>query len=591
MGKRPSVSPRIVFGLSLIALAGGVAALSFAGKAPAWDRLPVHHGTAPQPPAIRPLAMPIGTNLDALSYWSPALPLLDLMKSAGPWVPHSDTTYDTGDPIQLDPQGWVERLPDPASGARATSVLVNILHDNPAAQGHTRYAVLYDGKGTIDATFGARVVDRSAGRIDVETGDDGGLALVLTAIDPADHLRNIRVVRADLLPLYRSGQSFDPAYLERIGGFPALRFMDWMSTNILYDKAGHALSGDTAIASAPLLDWRDRPRPEDRSWGEAGHGVPVELLVEIANRTGAEPWFTMPINASDDYVRGFATYVRDHLRPELKMHVELSNEVWNWSFPQAHYAEARAHALFGPDAKWLEWYGMRAAQVGAIWKTVFGEPPTRAAKPGRVAMVFGTQFAWKGLEAYGLDTERWRDAQGHMLHPADYFDEYAVAGYYDGIMNTDEAYETVRGWWRDADGGYGRAVAALKARIAQVNAPTYLYHGEQARRHGLRLVTYEAGYGEFTPPSHRDDQAYTDFLAKLQRRPEFRALETQNYRAFQTAGGALFMNYGIIGTPSKWGNWSALESVRQTSSPRYDAMRAWNAAEAVKGGSERAARR
>jgi hypothetical protein len=51
------------------------------------------------------------------------------------------------------------------------------------------------------------------------------------------------------------------------------------------------------------------------------------------------------------------------------------------------------------------------------------------------------------------------------------------------------------------------------------------------------------------------------------------------------------MNYGIIGTPSKWGNWSALESVRQTSSPRYDAMRAWNAAEAVKGGSERAARR
>ena len=57
MGKRPSVSPRIVFGLSLIALAGGAAALSFAGKAPAWDRLPVHHGSAPQPPAIRPLAM------------------------------------------------------------------------------------------------------------------------------------------------------------------------------------------------------------------------------------------------------------------------------------------------------------------------------------------------------------------------------------------------------------------------------------------------------------------------------------------------------------------------------------------------------
>ena len=303
--------------------------------------------------------------------------------------------------------------------------------------------------------------------------------------------------------------------------------------------------------------------------------MPVEAMVEIANRTGAEPWFNMPVNASDDYVRGFAIYVRDHLRPDLKVHVELSNEVWNWVFPQSRYAQARARALFGPDSNWLEWYGVRAAQIGTLWKSVFRQPPTGNSGAGRVAMVFGTQFGWKGLEANGLDTKDWRDDQGRPLRAGDYFDEYAITGYYGGVMSADEDYATVRGWWRDPDGGFDRAIAALRGRIENFNAPLYRYHAQVARRYRLRLVSYESGFGEVTPPSHQDDQAYTDFLIKLQRRPEIRVLENENYRAFQSAGGSLFLNFGIVGMPSKWGSWSALETLQQTTSPRYEAMRQW----------------
>src|SRR5689334_23654417 len=36
------------------------------------------------------------------------------------------------------------------------------------------------------------------------------------------------------------------------------------------------------------------------------------------------------------------------------------------------------------------------------------------------------------------------------------------------------------------------------------------------------------------------------------------------------------MNFGIIGTPSKWGSWSALESLYQETSPRYQALVDWN---------------
>ncbi|MFD1952562.1 hypothetical protein ACFSGX_17425 [Sphingomonas arantia] len=535
---------------------------------------PAGSAVEPRPPARRAV-LPIGTNLDGLAYWNPGLAMLDLMKSSSGWLPQTATEYDTGEPVALDRAGWVMRLPGPGSRLRYTSVLLNVIHDNPAAEPGARYVVSYVGQGTLDVVDvgGSTTLSRAPGRMVVRVSDTGSLYLRLSATDPAgrgDYVRDIRVVREADLPLHAAGLTFNPAFLEKVAPFAVLRFMDWMATNVLFDAAGRAIEGDAAIRAAPWLRWADRAVPTDRRWGDGGRGVPVEAMVEIANRTGAEPWFNMPINASDDYVRGFASYVRDHLRPDLAVHVELSNEVWNRMFPQALFAEAKARVRFGPDAKWMRWYGLRGAQVGAIWKSAFG-PAGR----GRVRMTYNTQFGWKGLEADGLDAPDWRDAAGRPAPTSAGYDDYAITGYYDGTMNDDAAVPVVQGWWTDADGGYGRAIKALTERIDTVNAPFYLYHAEQARKRGLTLVTYESGFGETTPMSQHGDATYTEFLARLQRRPEFHALETQNYRAFQAAGGALYVNFGIIGTPSKWGNWSALETVRQATTPRYQALRDW----------------
>ena len=573
MGRFPeslAASRRTFLGLAitLSLVACGEANVAAASKE---DDPPAAQG---KPEDMGPEDMGMGTNLDGLSYWSSALPTLDLMKSAGGWLPQAEGVYDTGEAVPLDRNGWP--LPSPRPH-RYRSLVVNVLHDNPAAPPGAAYVVLSEGTGSITAleVDGASVVSQVPGELHVTAGRSGSLYLSLDGDNP---VRNVRVVAEKYLPLYRAGLTFNPDFLARIDEFQVLRFMDWMNTNSLYASTGGPLIGEAAIAAAPQLDWADRPRPASMQWGDGSRGMPVEAMVEIANRIGAEPWFTMPINASDDYVRGFARYVRANLRPDLKVHVELSNEVWNWIFPQAFYARARARAVFGPDGDGLEWYGMRAAQVGMIWKGVFGEPEKRGARGGRVSMVFGTQFAWRGLEETALQTRHWRGADGTALRAADYFDEYAITAYYDGTMNVDEAVGQVRNWWKDKDGGYGRAVAALDRRIADFNAPLYRYHGDQARAHGLRLVSYESGYGEYTPISQHGNDVYTAFIVALQRRPEFARLETANYDAFAAAGGSLFMNFGIIGAPSKWGAWSALESVGQARSPRYDALMAWLAA-------------
>ncbi len=533
-------------------------------------------------------SLAIGTNLDGLAYWSPALPTIDLIRSADHWLPQNDAEYNTGERVSLDSHGWVKMLPGTNSPARYTRVNLNVLHDNPAAPADARYVVLYSGRGSLRLVEigGAKVIESSPGRMLVTPTSNGSLYLQITATDPSgtgDHIRDLHVVREDLLPKFKAGETFNPAFVEKIRPFHTLRFMDWMNTNVMFDRAGKPITQESLQRSAALIDWADRARPDDMRWGDQSRGLPVEALVELANRTGAEPWFNMPTNASDDYVRGFATYVRDNLRRDRRIHVEFSNEVWNFVFPQSRYAAARAVDELGPDVKWMEWYGKRAAQVGMIWNRVFGEPVKRGAgaDPGRVLVVYNTQFGWKGLEQLGLDTEHWRDAKGAHIRASDYFDEYAITGYYDGTMNTDASVKTVTGWWRDPDGGYGRAIAALHERIATFNAPYYVYHAGQAGKRGLRLVSYESGFGEYTPISQHNNQAYTDFLAKLQRRPEFHGLEMANYTAFKNAGGSLYMNFGIISTPGKWGNWSALETVHQQSSPRYRALTDWIAANPV----------
>jgi hypothetical protein len=44
-------------------------------------------------------------------------------------------------------------------------------------------------------------------------------------------------------------------------------------------------------------------------------------------------WLFVPA-ADDAYVRKLASFLRDGLRPDLRVYVKHSNEVWNQAFPQ-----------------------------------------------------------------------------------------------------------------------------------------------------------------------------------------------------------------------------------------------------------------
>jgi len=527
----------------------------------------------------------LGIGLGEFTYYSPELPFVDLFKSARSWFTQSDTQWDTneGKLLDLDQNGWVRSLPSAStssastfgtsisgtstssdSGSPAYSKVATLLtRDMANAYRSGRYVVMYDGTGKIDYSFDATKIEADSvlGRdvLQVDSSKGNGIYLKISETDPqktGDYIRNIRIYNEEDLPLVELGVQFNPEFIDNIKSFGTLRFMDWMHTN-----------------GSEQTSWSDRPKPSDTSWTEKG--MPVEIMVELANETGISPWFNMPVAATDDYMAQFAAYVRDHLDPSLKVHVEFSNEVWNWQFSQAHYAQEQAEKRWGKDpvggGGWMQWYGMRTAQMSKIWKDTFGSDRNR------VLSVLSTQAAWKGLEDPLLNTPAWVAEGNEPAYKS--VDEYAITGYFGNDLGTPENADVVRSWLSEPDGGFSKAFQQLQSggllpthdSVTDV-IDRFKYHAQVAASHGLDLVAYEGGQHLVGISGIENDPKMAQFFTALNRRPEMGQLYQQLLEGWKQSGGKLFNQFVDVSPYGKWGSWGALEKADQISSPKYDAL-------------------
>jgi hypothetical protein len=564
-----------LFALFAIALSLALVTFSFRTKLLRVLSEPASHGQSgsvtlsAQTTTASPAISSLGMGLSGLSDYSTQLPFLDAFKTARPWItqcvssdPGCNGQWDTNEQskLDLDANGWVKSLPTPGSGATYSRVGTLMYRDIPGKYPTGRYVVLYDGEGTITYSFESQKIDAESkpGRdvINVKDGS-GGIWLQITATDPkrkGNYIRNIRVVQEQYEKTFAT-QIFNPVLLDKLKGFKALRFMDWMHTNNSTHK-----------------DWANRAKPTDYSW--SWKGAPIEIMVALANRLQADAWFNMPHMATDDYVTKFAQYVKANLDPKLKAHVEYSNEVWNWQFQQATYAKEQGQARWGKDVgdAWVQWNGMKAAQVCDIWKGVFGN------QKDRVLCAIGTQTGWKGLEEPLLNAPKWV-AEGNQPPYKHGIDELAVTGYFSGQLGKPEHTNTVLSWRNDADRGFKKAFQQLKdgsllgtEDCVADTIDSFGYFQKVAQSKGLKLVAYEGGTHIVGLGDAVNNDKLTEFLIAINKRPEMYELYTMLLNGWKQKGGSLFNHFVDVGLPSKWGSWGALESVSQNGSPRYNAL-------------------
>ncbi|MBF2076031.1 MAG: cellulose-binding protein [Synechococcales cyanobacterium C42_A2020_086] len=553
---------------TLIALFSLVLCTVLACARPSGSDQSLPSAVAANPQSAVQEELSLGTNLAGIADWSTQIPFIDGFKMSRRWItqclPEEEGcsgSWATDEPekLDLDEHGWVKSLPapeDPPEYTRVATLMFRDLERYPGGQ----YVVLYEGEGTLEYQ-GDAVKDEAASRpgrdiINV-TPSNQGIFVVITATDPnktGNYLRNIHVVPIEYENTYET-EIFNPQFLERIRKFSTFRFMDWMETN-----------------NSTQSEWANRPKVEDATYA-MGKGVPLEIMIELANRLQTNVWFTMPHAATDDYMTNFAQMVKDRLDPNLKVYVELSNEVWNWQFQQAHYALQQGKARWGEDKgdAFVQWYGMRAAQMSDIWNQVF------AGQTDRLVPIMATQTVWRGLENSIFDCPDWV-AEGNQACYRHGIKAYAITGYVSGNMAQSENKGAVEAWLDQPESAFEKAFTQFhQGNLLPANgysdtipglADMFQYHKQVADERGLQLMVYEGGQHLVSP----DSEKLTDFFIAVNRRPEMYEVYSQLLENWKQIQGTLFMNFSDIGRPSKWGSWGVLEHVDQDTSPKYKAL-------------------
>ena len=510
----------------------------------------------------------VGTNLYPNVYYSPEFPFLNRMKTAGSWaIQNGDISQ-----VQFNTDGYPESIP---SGSNIYTV---IGLDPVTASSNNTYVLTWTGSASFYIN-GAQIVSSEPGKIvfNITGAGSNQTAISVGGLDPSHPLDNMAVVRSDQVALYNTGEIFNPDFINKVSQLDTLRYMDWSSTN----------SNTTA-------NWADRTTVNDYSWESNGNSsVPIEVEVALANESKTNMWLNVPTDATDDYVRQMVTYVHDHLDPSLSLHLEYSNEVWNFGFQQAHYALTQGDKLWGTDANgdgvidpndpkehfgagWVTYYGYRAAQIASIANQVYGTDVSR------LDNVLSTQTVYEGLESYIVDGV----SRANVGSVSQLFGNYAVTTYFgtnlDAQNDTDRA--TILSWAKSGDAGLTAAFAALKNNAgltaADTGSLTWLsgilaYQGAKTQKLGLSLVAYEGGVDltHVADGYGADSAIVQDFVTRLHADPRMADIYTQMASEFSAAGATLLNIFTDVGA-----GYGALNSIYDSGSPEWDASVAAEAA-------------
>ncbi len=562
---------------------------------------PMQQAAAPEVPSGTPFRTPEGDapqlaglgladpaltmGLSGISDWSTQQPFINVMKTARPWVGHLPDQWggvsfeELDERGLLDEDGWVWGLPKDIESVEAL-----LLTDLPEAATNFsgRYRVTWQGGGEIELTGRARVTSKAPGEIWFDfTPGEGPVGIKIREPDPemaGDYVHDIQVIAQPYIVLAEAGAMFNPAWLNVVDDLRMVRFMDWMKTN-----------GSTQSS------WDGRPLQSDFTFG--WRGVPMEVMVRLANEIGADPWFTMPHLADEAYLTAFASYVRDHLDRGLNAHVEFSNELWNWGFEQAQWALREGEARWGKgqDVQ-MQFAGMRAAEMARIWGDVFGDTAE-----GRLTRVISTHTGWPGFEKALLQAPLWQ-AEGNPA-PVELFEAYGVTGYFGVTLGLEDGAKELRSWLEAArkraqtagvaeglkrvalaayvdehahDGVGAQAAAWLrKNELKELQSKLLPYHQKVARENDLALVMYEGGNHAVGVGVEANDAALTAFFTDFSTGTEVADIYEELLATWRGLGGRSFNAFTDVGKPSKWGSWGHLRYLGDKT-PRHDVLMNYN---------------
>ncbi len=492
-----------------------------------------------------------------------SVPFVDLFKLSLPF--EEARPWFTKGQINYDHNGW----PTALNGGQVGTRFISNFPANTIPTGI--YTVLYDGEGELKYGVNARLIKRIPGKdfIEIKPGKDQKInaSLIITQSNPTNYIRNIRILMPGgicanngfkrvsqanqcrvhdgqflAFEQHYSQILFNPDYLNFMKDFKVIRFMN--------------MSG---ITRNSMREWHKRPRMEQASWGgkEGKRGVPLEVMIALANQLNADPWFNMPHEADNNFIHQYAKMVKNNLKPTLKAYVEYTNEAWNGIFTQHHYMMNKGMVLHLDQDKTTaghKLYSKRSVEIFKRWQEVMGGTE-------RIVRVMGGMTTNSNMTKILLGYE---DAYRHT-------DAIAIAPYF--YIN-DKDVKKVR--------SVDHIFQQLTAKNNRHSIPNILNYvkkqAEHAQSFGVDLIAYEGGQHLVSYNTHSNTEGSNPYLIKANKDQRMANLYYQFLQGWKNAGGKLFVAFSAPRQYTWIGSWGIKEYITQPTheAPKYRALLAFN---------------
>lgn len=461
---------------------------------------PVPEPTPVPTPTPGPLTKSfIGTNLKEPIDWSTDFPFTNhLWKVSTPFSGVLYGTWSDGRALDLDAKNNVKSL---LPGQTARLVVFT------AARPLVNFVIKWQGKGSL-VIENAKVVSTAANQMVILPNASGAVTIDISAVDAADPLRNLTMVREDQLSVT---SMFNPDFVADMKKYKAIRFMDWQLTN---GESGVARSAaDLAKDFIPLADLPINLSGKNR-------GVPLEVMIALLNETKCDGWFCINATADAAYRKQFMETIKAKLDPSLKVYIENSNEVWNSMFPQAKQFGATFQEQMNNHA-------LRSSIIADEVKLYLG------------AQGISVMGGWSEATYWDEYWLSYLKGQGKTLP-----DVLAIAPYFgNGVQDAAAAVTD------------GRLSAAIDRSIAEMTTNLAI-----AKKYGVGLVCYEGGMHVLpgvnvagAPEMQGLYERYLNAWAAL-------------------TGKAIFMHYAYCSSWSSSGSWGEKKYQYDPPSPKSKAI-------------------
>ncbi len=500
------------------------------GRAQGGDSLPVN----------------IGVNVGGVNDYAVESFFVDSMKQSRHWGSPA-TPWDEA--ASVDAQGW------PTQDAGVV-ILCCLADANGNSELPGTYSLSFSGIATVNFVVYPGTVTNmqydaatNTSTADVTLTDSGsGTSLMLaftntqrTASSPVGSgVTQVTLIRPATAPNGQAwwtapGQVFTSPFLALLAPFTTLRFMDFTATN-----------GQT------VKNWQQRTTPQDATQ-QTPAGAAWEYAILLANSLHKDIWINIPDEADDTYVTDLANLIHTTLDPSLHVWTEYSNEVWNFSFPQAAWNQQQAEREVKQDPQsplalgchHLErcryvWgarrVGLRAVQIGQQFNAVFGAGNTI------VRPVYATQVG----QTYFVDlvlgmVDKAFGEPSHFLYAL------AQAPYWAGDNSID---------------GLSAGAELLNAfhDLETLVQPERAF-AAWATNWGLRSVTYEGGPG-------MSGEASLQGKIDANTSSAMGGLVTESLRMAVSHGESLYMYYNDAGQYGQYGMWGLTQDVFDLTTPK-----------------------